>query len=504
MRVVLVGDIGWRDLYHLGDEAMTEVALDELQRRGITDITLIGGHPESATARYGVPSIHRIGFRGTPDRSHNIARHTAVTEAARGVRSLPEGDSAGAVIEAVREADAVLVAGGGNLNSFFPQHIFERASLGAVAAELGRPYAFTSQTVGPLIRRQDRPHLEPLLGSAVAFGARERTTFDLVGTLGAAKQRVALSMDDAFGLRPREADVAAVARHRRRRHIVASFAENPSTPVIGKDAYYRLIGRTLVQLADLYDADVLLVPHAGTFEPGGGSRDQISNEKIAGYAGDDRVQPLPMLTAREVAALTRDAALVTGTRYHPAIIAASEATPALSIAPTQYSSVRMRGAAANVGMQDYVLGLASWQSGEVLTAARELLDADDAVRAHLRTVAERRTGDHKAWWDALVRALDSGRPLAPGDYLPSVAPFTSPGTWATAAGDLLDATERYDRERMVQKWRIDELEGEVRRLSGALAKARQGNSGLRRWKRRLARFVPAAVRTRLRRPARAA
>lgn len=506
MRVVLVGDIGWRDLYHLGDEAMTEVALEALRARDVTDVTLIGGHPESATARYGVPSIGRIGFRGTSDRSHNIARHAAVADAARhGTHLLSEGDPAIAVIEAVRGADAVLVAGGGNLNSFFPQHIFERAALAATASALGKPYAFTSQTVGPLIRAQDAPHLEPLLGSAVCFGARERSTFDLVGTLGAAEERVSLGMDDAFGLRPRAADLASVARLRERRYIVASFAEKPSTPTIGQDAYYRLIARTLVQLADLHDADVLLVPHAGTFEPERTIRDQISNEKIAAYAGDSRVRPVPMLTAREVAALTRGAALVIGTRYHPAIIAAREATPALSIAPTQYSSVRMRGAAANVGMQDYVLGLASWRSGDVLRAARELLDADDAVRTHLRSVRDRRLADHEAWWDTLVRALGDGAPVASDACLAPVGAFASPGTWVTAAGDLLDATERYDRERMTQKWRIDELEQEVRDLSGALARSRRDKgfrSGARRWNRRLVRLVPAAVRTRLRRPAR--
>ncbi|RII16104.1 colanic acid biosynthesis protein [Streptomyces sp. YIM 130001] len=506
MRVVLVGDIGWRDLYHLGDEAMTEAAIEALRARDVVDVTLIGGHPESAAARYGVPSTGRIGFRGTPDRRHNIARHAAVTDAARrGTHLLADGDPAIGVIEAVRAADAVLVAGGGNLNSFFPQHIFERAALAGVASALGKPYAFTSQTVGPLIRAQDAPHLEALLGSAVGFGARERSTYELVGTLGAAKERVAPGMDDAFGLRPRAADLASVARLQERRYVVASFAEKASTPAIGQDAYCRLIARTLVQLADLYEADVLLVPHAGTFEPDRSIRDQLSNERIAVYAGDDRVRAVPMLTAREVAALTGGAALVIGTRYHPAIIAAREATPALSIAPTQYSAVRMRGAAENVGMQDYVLGLASWRSGDVLRAARELLDADDAVRAHLRSVRDRRITDHEAWWDTLVRALGSGAPIAADDRLEPVSAFASPGAWVTAAGDLLDATERYDSERMTQKWRIDDLEQEVRELTGELARSRRSRGvrgGLRRWKRRLARLVPASVRTRLRRPAR--
>ncbi|RAJ59047.1 polysaccharide pyruvyl transferase WcaK-like protein [Streptomyces sp. Amel2xB2] len=498
MRVLLIGDIGWRDLYHLGDEAMTEVALDSLQARGVTDVTLVGGHPDCASARYGVPSIARIGFRGTPDRSHNAARYEAVVDAARsGRRTLPDDDPAIAVIEAVRTSDAVLVAGGGNLNSFFPQHIFERASLAAVAAVLGKPFALTSQTIGPLIRRQDEPYLRSLLGPAVGIGARERHTLASAHAFGAGEGRAASTMDDAFGLLPRAEDRASVARYQDEPYIVASFAENPSTPSITKDGYYRLAAKTLVELADLYRAKVLLVPHAGTFQEGRLVRDQVSNETIAALARDDRVQPTSMLTAREVAALTQDAALVVGTRYHPAIFAARTATPAVSLAPTMYSSVRMRGASANVGLEDYVLDLASWRSGLVLRAARELLDDDRAVRAHMTSVRETRIADHEAWWDALVPSMKDGQPITLGECLTPVDSYASPGTWATAARSLLDETERHDRQRMTLKWRIDELEREVRELRRASAENGGGRKGRRRT--RLAKAVRARLRTVIRR-----
>lgn len=40
MDVVVGGDIGWRYLYHLSDEAMTEATIDVLPERGIDDMTL--------------------------------------------------------------------------------------------------------------------------------------------------------------------------------------------------------------------------------------------------------------------------------------------------------------------------------------------------------------------------------------------------------------------------------------------------------------------------------
>src|SRR5690625_1566626 len=62
MKFLIMGDIGRRGLYHVGDEAMTEVAISMLQQRGAEAITLIATNSEIATELYGLPSVERIGF----------------------------------------------------------------------------------------------------------------------------------------------------------------------------------------------------------------------------------------------------------------------------------------------------------------------------------------------------------------------------------------------------------------------------------------------------------
>ncbi|WP_418276166.1 polysaccharide pyruvyl transferase family protein [Isoptericola jiangsuensis] len=464
MRIVLIGDVGWTNLYHLGDEAMTDQALDELRRRGVDEVTVVAGEPDVSARFYGVPAVARTGFRNSLDRSHNDDRLARVLDSARGHTGvLGAGDPALAVIDAVRAADAVLVAGGGNLNSFFPQHIYERAALTGIARVLGKPYALTSQTVGPLVRDDDKVVLTKMLQGATVVGARESATEKLLADLGVPGDKVVRTMDDAYGIVATDVDRRAVEHLMTSPYVIASFAEKASTTVISQDDYHALVARTMDELGEAVDATVLLVPHAGSLVEGATARDQDSNRHIASMAGE-RVRCAPMLTARQLAALTDGARLVVGTRYHPAIFAARSAVPSISIAPNMYSSVRMRYSARNVGTDDYVLSLPSWQDGVLIEAARELVD-DDGVREHLVAVRSRRTAGQARWWDALVESLRTGEPVdADLRQFDDAPAYRSPGTWASANRALLEATERFDEMRMREKWHRDELEKRIARL----------------------------------------
>ena len=98
---------------------------------------------------------------------------------------LPAEDPVWSVIDAVSGADAVAVAGGGNLASTWPMHVFERAALGAIAERAGRPLVVTGQTLGPRLDPADRELVGALLRSArLRRGARAR-----VGRRGAPPRR---------------------------------------------------------------------------------------------------------------------------------------------------------------------------------------------------------------------------------------------------------------------------------------------------------------------------
>nr|WP_231747880.1 polysaccharide pyruvyl transferase family protein [Auraticoccus cholistanensis] len=469
---MLIGDVGWRNFYHLGDEAMTEMAVDELRARGV-DITLVAGDPDHAGAVYDLPAVARIGF--DQQRRRSATRQEQVLAHVHTGSGLAADDRALPLLEAVRSSDAVLVAGGGNLNSMFSHHVYERTTVAKVARALGKPYALTSQTIGPLVYPSDEPLLSELVAHARLVAAREPSTAALLHQLGAPSQALVQGMDDAYGLRCSGDDRAAVADLAGGRFVVASFAEKPSTPRIEQRDYHALIGRTVAELADRLDCRVLLVPHGGNPLPGGASRDQVANDAIAAAAGHERVVPTRMLTAKQLVALTEAALLVVGSRYHAGIFAARAAVPTISLAPNLYSSVRMRGAASNVGLDHFVFDLDSWQHGEVVRAAVDLVARRDEVVAHLQDVRRVRAAELDAWWDRLCDVL--ARPLteqlptpAPMAAVPVLAPARACTPWATAA--LLDATERADRERQLAQWTSSAQQRRVDALRRELEQAR--------------------------------
>lgn len=482
-RLTMIGDVGWSRFYHLGDEAMTEFAIDALRDRTDIEITLIAGEPEYAGQMYGVDAIPRIGFKR--DREPNIARMEKVLEHVEtdGNRSsLKAGDPALKVIEAVRNSDAVLIAGGGNLNSMFAHHICERATLAKIARASGKPYALTSQTLGPLIYEEDRGIVHDLLAEAEFIGTRESYTTDLAEELASGAATVRRQVDDAFSLTAGDDDRAAVSDLVDEPFILASFAEKASTPMISDADYHARLAELTRRLTDETGLRVLLVPHGGALPPAEETRDQLTDVRIARASGRETVVPTRMLTARQLVALTEQAAVVIGTRYHAAIFAGAAGVPFISLAPNLYSSIRMRGAAENVGMENYVLPLDS-VNDIVATAVGIIGDRDDLTET-LREQSERRRAEHRQWWDFLVAKTlgeDVSTAEAPGFFHareidnPYVADLDVVRERLNAVQDYGLVMALKDRKLAQARGEVSDLRSELKRLQSELDRARRSS-----------------------------
>lgn len=400
-RITMIGDVGWSRFYHLGDEAMTELAIDALRARTDIAITLIAGEPQHAAEMYGVDAVSRIGFKR--DREPNVVRMEKILEhvESNGTQSsLRANDPALKVIDTVRASDAVLIAGGGNLNSMFAHHIYERVTLGRIAKALGKPYALTSQTLGPLIYDEDRKLVYEFLADAEFVGSRESYTTTFAKQVGGKRAVVRRQVDDAFSLEAHDGNRDAVEDLTRERFILASFAEKASSPVLSDGAYHAHLVEITRRLADETGLNILLVPHGGGLPPATPTRDQLTNEQIAAEVGRETVTSTRMLTARELIALTERAEFVIGTRYHAGIFAGAAAVPFISLVPNLYSSIRMRGAAENVGMEQFVLPVDSVD--DIVATGIGVAQNRDTLVSALRDSATHRRAEHKEWWDFVV------------------------------------------------------------------------------------------------------
>lgn len=431
MRVVLIGDVSWKGTYHLGDEAMTEVAIAELRKRGVT-VTLIAGEPSISTGFYNVDSVSRFGFQGLDEKSYPH-RLEAILDVVRG-RGDPFDDTTLQTIEAVSDADAVVIAGGGNLNSSGPHHLYERLTLKRLAEHLEIPLYVSSQTVGPHLTPPHRRIVSEIASYARVFGARERSTAGLLRGLEGKTGKVVHTLDDAVLLEPSE---SFASLHEEfdlpGRYVVGSFTFHASSTGLMRKNYHREIAELLDDIAEQRDIDILLLPHLGALNTKsrlGHESDVVGHKQIVKYSSTGRIRALPMLSARDLLCVTSRADFTISTRYHPVVFGTNVGVPAVGLISSYYSAVRMRGALANVGMESFALPFESWRPLfgrkmlQVLTAKRS------EIEAHMTLTRSQQRAYQERWWDGIVADMRGDGPLNTED-LPVAATYDWAGAGET-------------------------------------------------------------------------
>lgn len=475
MNVVIIGNIGWQYLYHLGDEAMTEAAIDMLRNRGVSDITLVASEPPIAEAFYGLPSVSRIGFSRGWSRRGNDGHLKKVT-----IALADNTYDEGTVYSAIRDCDVVLIAGGGNMNTRDYHLLYERLATKRIAEHFGKPLYVSSQTVGPMLSPEDRELVVEIADYALGFGCRETTTAALLQEHVAYPERIHLTLDDAIVLAADDSAYKAVDELAGDGpFVVASFTDHHGTIWRDNASYYQDIAHACRTIAEYNNVDVVLAPHAGSLDSGETSRDQHSNDAIARLANSDRVRATRMITAREDVALIEKAALSLSTRYHPTVFGPAVATPTIGIAPSYYSSVRMRGSMSQVGLERFVLPTSSMHL--VPDAAAEAIAQDTALTTFLNGSRDRASSFQHAWWDALAEAMRSAvevvfdRSLATPHYEPQ-------GEWSSVNQTIFPVFDDYaqavDLSRALARTLADERM-EHERVAGQLASTRDALTRLR-------------------------
>ncbi len=386
MRLVMIGDVGVvDDMVHIGDEAMFEAAVEELADRGV-EVTGVSSAPADTAARYGVEAVHRIRFDGL-DRAASESRLAAVVA---GGADLAPDDTAHAVISAVAAADGVIIAGGGNLASTWPLHVYERAALAALAERTGTPLVVTGQTFGPHLVGRDRELVSSLLRSARRVGVRETASQRLAAELGVDARRgvddasflgmtettqpragVLVSLSLSLGGAPREETVARIAA------LVDAAAATVGEPV-RFHAHYGPVG------ADAPRGDAVLHDEV---------RARMRTASTVVPSGD----------ARAAASLARSSALLITGRYHPAVFAAPAGVPVLGLVTDEYTAVKQRGALAHWA-QDAVVPIVAADS-EGITRLQQLWSGRHAIAGAAAQRYPAHRADATAWWDEVVAAF---------------------------------------------------------------------------------------------------
>ncbi|ROP65772.1 polysaccharide pyruvyl transferase [Curtobacterium sp. PhB130] len=472
-----MGDIGWPDLYHVGDEAMTEAAVEQLRLRGVTDVTLIAADASTASAVHGTKAVPRFHFKLRWPRAWQDSHLRKVLTPLEGY---VRGDGpATDVYDAVYDSDFVLIAGGGNLTSTFVHQLYERLALVRVARHFGRPVYISSQSLGATYRPADLPAIREIIDSARWFGLRERASFENAIALSTSSQRVCYTGDDALLLERNS--VPAVARDSLpARYFVASF-ERPSWIAESEiPRYYGQIRTLLETLSTALDCHAVLVPHAGSFDIERPKDDIVSHDEIA--KDSLVIHALPLLRSKDVLDIMADAEFSISTRYHPIVFAGQLGLIGFGLAHTAYTWNRMRGAARQLGGADLVMPVSAVSDPEAITEVILETLRSGEHKGRLAAASAARKENQRTWWDTIVADASSSERVSgfvelpdpivahPVPALRSFAHYLANEATARGVADesLAWCRETLETERQSASKAIDDQKARTRTVEGMM------------------------------------
>ncbi len=389
-------------MVHVGDEAMFDEMVYQLRGRGVDHITGISSNPAETRERYGIDAVAGIGFRTQKTRDEQQHRMQRVVRTAAGETGLLEaGDSAHAVIEAIRSSDGVAVSGGGNMASTWPSHIFERATIGEIARLLGKPFVVSGQTLGPHLDDADRALVATLLSSARLVGLREKPSHALALELGGDPAVLAQTVDDASFLSEQGRD-SDVADDTASPYCLVSLSTHVG--VENRDEFQQAVADLLDHLVETTGLDIRFYAHFASLDETESRGDTVMHDAVIARMASTNVATLNEGDSVAAARLARGAALVVSSRYHPAVFAVSGGVPTIGIPVDDYTTTKLTGALGNFG-QSSLVSAAQLVAGAAPAVASGVWNDRETVRARGISLAESNRAASAAWWDRVAAAL---------------------------------------------------------------------------------------------------
>jgi len=425
--VLVIGDIG-QHTYHVGDEAMTIASAAALSEGGaaVTLMTRDVGH----SARYIGAAVHHEAAQheaGAPyeylpfflfpwapaereltlaalecvltqlhaDREHpSIAELSVLPQ----VQALPEvlhplAQTVERMVEfadAIATMDAVVVSGGGNLNSRYGWLLYERAAAVRAAEHAGVPVYVTGQSLGPVLNPEDAQVLERMLRTARSVTVREHSSLAWCRERGIDAR---LSVDDATDylaaspartLHYAEGVSAGQALDELPEHYVC-VTVNECT-----DQQAQQIARLLDNMWREHGYAPVFLSHFGDPQNPESGDIQVHQRIAEQLSPSTPAALLPILHADQSITVHCGAAFTLTSRYHPAVFSAAAGIPVLALVPDAFTQMRVGGALNLYGLGKFTLPLGMLAGGvpELMVAAalRHAAVASDALRTELLEV----------------------------------------------------------------------------------------------------------------------
>lgn len=415
MRVALLCDVD-QTVYHVGDEAIALASARLLEERGHEVIPVSRREKHGPGGRPPRESIRALTFPWPQQDRDRYLEEIREVLAGR-TDALPAHDKLFEIIEQMRGIDALVIGGGGSLNSRYGWLLSERLAMAMVARSLGTPVVLSGQSLGPELSVADQRLIGELLDLCSLVGLRDGDSLALARTIRPEHPALLGCADDAVSLLGAE---PAPLEHR----ISATIGADPAP--IPREVHAPLVAAVLDALAERTGAPIELVPHMADPDAGGADESMLASV-AALLKAPHSLAPLELAEASS--RRTAASRFVVSTRFHPVVFGAVAGASVLALPLDRYGRSRMAGALANEGWSDAVVPLAALWTGRgaalgadqeepiqpelgtileqgVLDAVLDaLLERADDEHAHLARVRPILLARSARWWDAIDAAL---------------------------------------------------------------------------------------------------
>lgn len=289
-----------------------------------------------------------------------------------------QGQEVSTFLQAILEANLVVVSGGGSVTDAFEGYTTKVLDMLAMATQQGKPTVMFSQGLGPIQRASLWSKTQAVLPSVSLLAIREkRVGCQLLDSLGVASNRVIITGDDAIELayQARSEELGGGIGISLR---VSAYSEVGSEQINSvRTALHRAAGKYSMPLISLpisfndNESDVKSIRSLLT-----GFDNVIDGEESLDH-------PLKIIER------VRNCRLVVTGSYHPAVFALSQGIPVVGLAKSEYYRDKLLGLADQFGVGCQVLFLDDELLEEKLTEAIDRAwQSAEQVRPYLLEAAK--------------------------------------------------------------------------------------------------------------------
>jgi polysaccharide pyruvyl transferase WcaK-like protein len=306
--------------------------------------------------------------------------------------------------ERMAGSSGLWIAGGGNLSASWPELFDQRMAAIAWAHERNLPVILTGQTFGPDLTGPQKRDLARALCAAAYVGARELPSLALASALGVPGTRLWYQPDDAYLCEPSAASADRSAGQPANDCLAVTLDASFAAGSAGMSS----LAAQIAEFALEQSWRVRFVPHLGPRDVVG-DEDGASGRALAELLAKQGVdcEVLPVASVGETVRLTHGARLVLSSRYHPLVFASAGGVPCLGIHRDAYTRIKIEGALAHAGADDWALSFDAAADGALATRLADLEACRHEFRRRLLAHRARIEATEPARWRALGAALET-------------------------------------------------------------------------------------------------